>query len=329
MKNVKKHVLFLGLLFLIIACEKEAIDSNNDIIQVANLSSGTTTSDGCTEINFHEFPTGLSLGYNLEGINISTATGGNFLISDMNPDVKEFCSGINRVMTCSIKSPIIFSFTETVSSVNLYGFAAGALNETYHLTAYSETGGNGNLIDSDSYVVDSWVKCSELVVEGIGIKSVVVTAVGTGGLPDNNVSVASIIFCTSIDSDGDGVEDDLDNCPLIPNESQADFDGDGLGDVCDEDDDNDGVLDEVDSAPNSNTESVVNIGGCDTGNENQLLEGGVYMSDLIDELESRNYKNLGQEIRSYIELTNNWVKEGIISSDERSLILNCVNTKEL
>ena len=36
------------------------------------------------------------------------------------------------------------------------------------------------------------------------------------------------------DMDGDGINDLVDNCPGDYNESQADADGDSLGDVCDE-----------------------------------------------------------------------------------------------
>lgn len=46
-----------------------------------------------------------------------------------------------------------------------------------------------------------------------------------------------------IDSDGDGIADDADNCPDDANPDQADGDGDGLGDACDPDDDNDGLPD--------------------------------------------------------------------------------------
>lgn len=48
------------------------------------------------------------------------------------------------------------------------------------------------------------------------------------------------------DSDGDGIVDDDDNCPTVPNEDQADFDGDGTGDACDDDVDGDGVVNDDD-----------------------------------------------------------------------------------
>ncbi|MCH1580749.1 MAG: thrombospondin type 3 repeat-containing protein [Luminiphilus sp.] len=51
------------------------------------------------------------------------------------------------------------------------------------------------------------------------------------------------------DSDGDGILDSSDNCPVISNADQLDTDGDGLGDVCDDDRDNDGVLDSSDNCP--------------------------------------------------------------------------------
>ena len=37
----------------------------------------------------------------------------------------------------------------------------------------------------------------------------------------------------AVDSDGDGVDDALDNCPLVWNQSQADMDNDAAGDACD------------------------------------------------------------------------------------------------
>ena len=45
------------------------------------------------------------------------------------------------------------------------------------------------------------------------------------------------------DEDGDGVGDEVDNCPSISNPLQANFDNDTFGDVCDSDDDNDTIQD--------------------------------------------------------------------------------------
>ncbi len=51
------------------------------------------------------------------------------------------------------------------------------------------------------------------------------------------------------DTDGDGTADAADNCPAVSNVEQPDLDGDGQGDACDDDDDGDGVVDSDDTCP--------------------------------------------------------------------------------
>lgn len=58
----------------------------------------------------------------------------------------------------------------------------------------------------------------------------------------------TLTFATC-DSDGDGVEEKVDNCPITLNSEQVDRDADGRGDVCDDDLDGDAVANTGDGCP--------------------------------------------------------------------------------
>jgi Thrombospondin type 3 repeat len=64
------------------------------------------------------------------------------------------------------------------------------------------------------------------------------------------------------DNDNDAVDDQFDNCPSTPNADQSDFDSDSVGDACDPDDDNDDVPDSLDTCPETPLGSLVNGNGC-------------------------------------------------------------------
>jgi Ca2+-binding RTX toxin-like protein len=68
----------------------------------------------------------------------------------------------------------------------------------------------------------------------------------------------TVMELRSADGDGDGIDDDVDNCPSVANPGQENNDGDSEGDVCDLDDDNDGVEDGEDAFPNDPSESSDN-----------------------------------------------------------------------
>jgi hypothetical protein len=81
--------------------------------------------------------------------------------------------------------------------------------------------------------------------------------------------------CSDVDTDGDGWVDQADVCPTVSDPGQADLDGDGIGNACDDDADNDGINATDDGCPldfnawTSTTSTDHDRDGCRDDNDDQ------------------------------------------------------------
>ena len=94
------------------------------------------------------------------------------------------------------------------------------------------------------------------------------------------ISSLLLLLALAACSDDDSDSSVADNCPGIDNPDQLDFDMDGVGDACDDDDDGDGFADADDIAPLDPTSPG------DFSSPEAILSSPV-VADVLSELESR------------------------------------------
>ena len=138
------------------------------------------------------------------------------------------------------------------------------------------------------------------IVEGCDVvQAISETETGSNDRPVQEIRIIGI-FATEVpstDLDGDGIENDEDNCPNDFNADQADEDADGIGDACDDpaadfdqdgtpdatdpDDDGDGMNDEDDAFPYDASETT-DTDGDGIGDNADADDDGDGVADTTD-----------------------------------------------
>ena len=136
----------------------------------------------------------------------------------------------------------------------------------------------------------------------------------TGILIREDTGEATLLYdSVTCDTDGDGVPDDSDNCPDVPNPAQTNTDadleaggasvvGDSLGDACDDDDDNDEFDDDVETYLGTVTLDNCPDSPPGPGGDAWPLDINVdtYVTTVGDVLSYAN--NVGKDVATYPEL---------------------------
>ncbi len=113
-------------------------------------------------------------------------------------------------------------------------------------------------------------------------------------------------FPPEADTDNDGVPDNTDNCPLIPDPNQDDHDNDGIGDTCDDDIDGDTILNSQDQCIYTALGEIIDLSGCSI-NDICICESS--------------WKNHGEYMQCVTHASNNFKKTELISKHEKKLIV--------
>ena len=198
------------------------------------LIPGYTTNDAAVlEFDFSVDPVS---GGSLEPVTVSfqyvfaSDEYNEFVNTDFNDVFGFFVDGNNIALIPGTTDPVSIN---NVNSGNPYDPASTFPTAAYYINNDLQDGGGSINTEMDGLTVVLSAQISVLPGETHHMKLAVADA-GDSSLDSNVFIKAGSFTIEPLDTDEDGIPDIDDNCPLIANPGQEDYDNDGFGDVCDE-----------------------------------------------------------------------------------------------
>ena len=167
----------------------------------------------------------------LNGVNSWVATTSHVTSTD---------GGANWYLDFSSNNFIIIHKTFELIGGRTYEFDASYIRETtttgaMKLQIWNGDGSGSPIVQSAGNTSNTWAESPTVEFTPSVTANYQFRVAKTWGTCTFKIDNYKVTLLPEVDTDNDGVSDSLDNCPSIANAGQEDIDGDGVGNVCDDD----------------------------------------------------------------------------------------------
>ena len=259
----------------------------------------SSTNDCGTSANSGAFTfTTANIGCNTQNNNTQVAIPDNGGTADPATSTIDYTNGVTISdvnvtvnITHTWDADLTISLTSPAGTVVNLSVENGGSGDNYTSTIFDDDGADGAIGGGAAPFTGSFVPEQPLSTfnneASLGVWTLTVS--DSANLDPGTLDSWSLEICGSplLDADGDGILDVDDNCPTVANADQADWNNNGIGDVCD-DTDMDGIMDSDDNCIETPNAGQADWNGDGEGDACDDSDGDGIMDDVDNCVETAN-----------------------------------------